>query len=344
MVSVSLHADVFVIGGGPVGLATAIAARRKGMNVVLADARTPPIDKACGEGMLPDGLPGARALGLNLPLEDCYPIRGIRFISGASSVEADFPQGNGYGVRRTTLHRELVNIATDAGVELRWGTSIADLKTILANWIVGADGMSSRVRTLAGLNLNNRESRRYGFRRHYSVAPWADYVEIYWGPRCQIYVTPVTSDQVGVALLSSDAKLRVDDALQYFPDLQRRLRGATHTSTERGAVTLMRKLNRVTRNNVALVGDASGSVDAITGEGLCLGFRQSLALADAMAVGNLNQYAAAHRSMARRPRMMAHLLLSLDRWPAIRKGVLPLLAAQPKVFASLLSLHVGAAH
>ena len=40
--------DVFVIGGGPAGLATAIAARQRGFDVVVADGAQPPIDKPCG--------------------------------------------------------------------------------------------------------------------------------------------------------------------------------------------------------------------------------------------------------------------------------------------------------
>ncbi|MGB8062426.1 MAG: FAD-binding protein, partial [Candidatus Sulfotelmatobacter sp.] len=47
--------DVFVIGGGPAGLAAAIAARKCGLRVIVADAAQPPIDKACGEGLMPDG-------------------------------------------------------------------------------------------------------------------------------------------------------------------------------------------------------------------------------------------------------------------------------------------------
>ena len=49
--------DVFVIGGGPAGLAAAIAARGRGFRVLVADGAQPPIDKACGEGLLPTGVP-----------------------------------------------------------------------------------------------------------------------------------------------------------------------------------------------------------------------------------------------------------------------------------------------
>ncbi len=278
-------ADVLVIGGGPVGLAAAIAARRKGLSVILADGCEPSIDKACGEGVLPDGLAAAARLGLHLPLSSSFAFRGIRFHGDNVSVAAEFPNGWGRGFRRTTLHRALAVQAEQCGVELRWGCAIGGLQDIPARWIVGADGTASRVRGWAGLEATRRDARRFGFRRHFRLEPWTDYVEIHWGAGCQIYVTPVAPDEVCVAVISRDPKLRVPDALRRFPPLLARLEGAPESSEERGAVTASRQLRRVVAGNVALIGDASGSVDAITGEGLCLGFHQALALADAIGIG-----------------------------------------------------------
>src|SRR5580692_476551 len=95
--------DVFVIGGGPVGLATAIAARRNGLSVTLADGAGPNIDKACGEGLLPDGLSAMLELGVRLPLAGSFALRGIRFIGENVSIAAEFPDGHGRGIRRTVL-------------------------------------------------------------------------------------------------------------------------------------------------------------------------------------------------------------------------------------------------
>jgi flavin-dependent dehydrogenase len=335
--------DVFVIGGGPVGLAAAIAARRKGFSVKLADAQKPPVDKACGEGILPDGVEAAERLGLQLPAASCG-LRGIRFQSEDASVTGDFPNGPGRGVRRLSLHRALIEQAEGRGVELHWQTPVAEPRDIDARWIIGADGGESRVRGWIGLNSRMlRDTRRFGFRVHFQVAPWADYVEIHWGDGCQIYVTPVARDEVGVALISRNPKLRVREALHQFPALRARLQGAAESSRERGAVTASRRLRRVTRGSVALIGDAAGSIDAISGEGLCLGFHQALELANALERGNLNLYESAHRRLSARPRFMADLMLTMDRSPWLRARALAALAARPDLFDGLLAMHVGAA-
>src|SRR6266568_6767121 len=86
--------DLFVIGGGPAGLAAAIAARRRGFDVTLADCSVPPIDKACGEGIMPDGLAAARSLGLDLEDAGGHRFAGIRFVHGDTSASGRFPNGH----------------------------------------------------------------------------------------------------------------------------------------------------------------------------------------------------------------------------------------------------------
>jgi flavin-dependent dehydrogenase len=334
--------DAFIIGGGPAGLAAAIAARLKGFDVVVADAAQPPIDKACGEGLMPDSLDALRTLGLTIDPEQSFAFRGIRFIGEGGTVAADFPRDCGIAVRRIRLHQALIDRAEDVGVKLLWRTPVKDFSGIRARWIIGADGGNSRVRQWAGLDASRRESLRYGFRRHYRVRPWADFMEVYWGPGCQMYVSPVGTNETCVALLTRDPHMRLDPALPHFPDLARKLQGADTLSEERGAVTAMRRLRRIYRGQIALVGDASGSVDAITGEGMGLAFRQALALAEALVANNLDQYQAAHRRLARRPAFMAHLMLTLDRFPRLRPGVLRAFAAKPVIFERLLAVHVGA--
>ena len=342
-------ADVLIVGGGPAGLAAAIAARRKGFSVIVADPARPPHDKACGEGLMPSALAVAERLGIEFPAGAGFPIRGIRFIGPRDSVEANFAEGPSLAIRRTALHSLLADQAARDGVGFLWGSAASGLvgdivhfrRQVRARWIIGADGGRSSVRRWAGLDHFHRDKTRFGFRRHYALEPWTPYVEIHWGEGCQFYITPVSRREIGVALLSRDPHLRVNDALPRFPELRRRLASAPAASREQGACSSSRRLKRVTMGRVALVGDASGSVDAITGDGITLAFHQAEALARALEAGDLNLYEAEHRRIAFRPACMGELLLLLDRHPALRARALRALASRPTLFADLLALHTG---
>jgi flavin-dependent dehydrogenase len=342
--------DVFVVGGGPAGLAAAIAARERGLDVIVADGAEPPIDKACGEGLMPDTLGVLRNLGVSLNPVEGFAFRGVRFIGEDAQVDASFPTGQGIGLRRPVLHQRMIEQAERVGVTLLWRTCVTGLlsqgvsaggKIIGARWIIGADGIRSRVRRWCALDGFVKARPRFAFRRHYRVKPWTDCVEVYWGRNAQAYVTPVGPEDICVVLISRNAAVRSASIAADFPVLADHLASA-EVEPDEGAVTLTCGFERVYRNNVALIGDASGSVDAITGEGLCLSFRQATALADALAAGDLRQYQTAHRRLARRPMLMGRLLLLLDSQARVRHRGLRALAAHPELFARLVSVHVGA--
>ncbi|MBV8535960.1 MAG: FAD-dependent monooxygenase [Alphaproteobacteria bacterium] len=342
--------DVFVIGGGPAGLAAALAARRAGLGVVVADRSHPPIDKACGEGLMPDGIVALRRLGLDTKGLPGLPFRGIRFIDGDRMAAARFLHGHGLGIRRPDLHQCLVDSARARGVVMAWRTVVAgieptgvrlDDRTIRCRWIIGADGVQSRVRQWAGLDRVWNGARRVGLRRRYRVAPWTDFVEVHWGQECQAYVTPVAPDEVCVTIVGSLHGRFLADGPARFPALARRLADAPAVSPARGAITVSSKLPAVASGRVALIGDASGSVDAVTGEGLALAFQQAEALGAALAADNLAPYSARHRRLAWRPRLMAHGMLFIGAREKLRGWTIEKLARHPRLFESLLAMHVG---
>ena len=346
-----LDADVFVIGGGPAGLAAAIAACSRGLRVTVADGNRAPIDKACGEGLMPDAIAAAGRIGIVLPESEGFHFRGIGFHGEGRSMAAEFPYGLGLGIRRTSLHTHLVEQAGRAGVDMLWSTPVTGIEQsavqtkngrITTRWIIGADGSGSRVRRWAGLHRFTRNSQRFASRQHFAVKPWTDLVEIYWGDACQVYVTPVSPEEVCVAFISHTPGTRLADAWRRFPQLEARLGSKMPSSNERGAVTATSRLRTVVRDHVALIGDASGSVDAITGQGHCQGFQQAEALAGALVTGDLIRYAAQHRRIALRPAVMADFMLTMDRWPRVRRRALSAMAAHPQSFARLLAGHVGA--
>jgi flavin-dependent dehydrogenase len=347
--------DLLVVGGGPAGLAAALAARRAGLErVKVIDQRRPPIDKACGEGLMPDALARLAELGVDLDGAG-FPFRGIRYVDGAVVADGTFPGGaHGLGLRRPFLHQALIAAAEAAGVQLAWGVKVHQLErcgaatawgTIPARWVAAADGLHSKLRRQAGLTGRPAPRRRFGLRRHFRIAPWCDRVEVHWGRGAEAYVTPVAADEIGVALLWSrepepGGNGRFESLLrERFPALAERLAGAEVTSSDRGSGPLEQRVRRVTTGCLALVGDASGYVDAITGEGLALAFHQAVALSEALAAGDLAPYRAAHRRIARLPDAVTRLMLWLERHPRLRHRLMRALAADPELFSRFLGVH-----
>jgi 2-polyprenyl-6-methoxyphenol hydroxylase-like FAD-dependent oxidoreductase len=362
-------ADVLIVGGGPAGLAAALALRQHGASVTVADAMGPSIDKVCGEGLMPDSRRELAQLGVELDASEGAEFHGIRFVDGVGRrrsgdeppafVTAPFPVGVGIGVRRTILHRRLVERAQESGATIHWRSHVQLQpdstvriagETVRYGWLVGADGQSSQVRRWAGLESGRLMTRRFAFRQHFAIKPWSSYAEVHWGRSCQIYVAPVARDTVCVASMSRNPRLRLAGALAELPWLAAKLRGAKSEKnaldSERGFVLTTRRLRRVARGRVALVGDASASVDPITGEGMAMGFRQALLLADCLGRSEsesaMARYDRLHPQVLRVPQTMARAMLLMDRFPGLRDRALGAFVAKPVLFDRMLRVHLGA--
>jgi flavin-dependent dehydrogenase len=400
--------DVLVVGGGPVGLAAAIYCTLAGLSVTVAEPRTAPVDKACGEGVMPAAVRRLAALGVT---PDGHPLRGIRYLDAAHQADAPFRHGDGLGVRRTVLHAALAARAAALGIpviparvttfERRAGHVAA--AGVEARYLVAADGLHSTVRRVLERETPARQPGgrrpgwkpgwkpggerrpavpRYGLRRHYRVAPWTDLVEVHWAPRSEAYVTPVSADVVGIGLLFArpgrdgphgdeppgdtpgrdepgrDEPGR-DDALAVaasavegsrgeaggdfgarlseFPALRDRLGDASPASEVRGAGPMRQHVRRRVYGRVLLVGDASGYVDALTGEGIGVGLAQAEALARCLAAGRPADYERAwRRASAPAWRFTAGLLWSRNQ-PFLGPRIVPAAQRLPWLFTALVN-------
>ncbi len=343
---------LLVVGAGPVGLAVAIAARLRGIACIVIDRREPPCDKACGEGLLPHGLKELAELGVKPPI--AHPFVGIRYIDGERTAAASFPEP-ALGVRRIVLSETLLRRAKEVGCDVRFGVSATELRDqrdhvvlttsdgeIEGRLLVGADGLHSKVRELAGIEVRPGPFPRYGARRHYAIRPWSDHVDVHWHDTCEAYVTPVASNCVGVAIISHGKLVSFDEALERFPALTARLAHAEIVSPLRGAGPFHQRVESRHLGHVALVGDAAGYVDALTGEGLSIGFACARALVDVVARDQpLAVYEQHYRRLTRGYYRTTRLMLALARRPALRRQAIKVLSRTPRVFAALLAMHAG---
>lgn len=366
--------DALVVGGGPAGLAAAIVLGQAGLRVILCERQQYPIDKVCGEGLMPTGVRHLAALGVEVC--ERFAFRGVRYISPEGvCAEGQFREGSGWGVRRTVLSQALlararrvpslcvkenveatVAAVNEAGVEVT-----VEQEQVRARLVVGADGLHSPLRRWASLDKRGRRHLRWGARQHFAVQPWSDCVEVYWSGRgVEAYVTPVGAAQVGIAFLWHRGGYRqlrggeqlVPSLLAAFPTLQARLRGARPLSAGRAVGPLQQRVHGMVSDGLLLIGDAAGYVDAITGEGLSLALAQALALRETVVPllqrgagivtrKALAPYGAASATAAKGTMQVTELALLLSRYPALCNRTVRALARDASLFEDLLAANMG---
>jgi menaquinone-9 beta-reductase len=371
----ALDAEVIVVGAGVGGCATALHLARRGHDVLLLERTSGPTDKVCGEGLMPSGVDELARLGLGGAVRalGARPFRGIAYHTGGISAEGRFPIGHGLGVRRAHLDALLRDrVRAHPHVELRRGVRVRRIAQIRggvsvgegerswrASVLVGADGMHSTVRRLAVLDAPSRGRHRYGVRVHIEHPQDRAMVDVHLADGLELYLTRTGSDSLNVALLvekEAMGLLKGDLAggtralISRCPAVARQIEGCGWVSEPAVVGPLRQRARRVVGRRLALVGDAAGFIDGITGEGMSLTLIGARIAAEELspALGGrvpvwlaLQRYAARRRAEARDRLRLTELVLAGIRHRALARHVVANLARQPALFGQLLAINAG---
>src|SRR5262249_26139125 len=151
--------------------------------------------------------------------------------------------------------------------------------------------------------------------------------EVHWSDNAEAYVTPVADDCVGVAIVFH-GKGSFDYWLAQFPDLQQKFWRRDHGPSAGGGPFEQRGRSRVP-GRALLAGDAAGSLDPMTGEGLRLGFMAAEKLIECLRDGHPTDYEGAWQRLTAHYWKLTDALLWLGEWTFARHFTVPFLQCCP---------------
>lgn len=303
-------ADVAIAGGGPAGAALAIELGRRGVRVNLYEKARHPRLKACGEGLLPHGVTALRAIA---GLPDAPRVRGLRFVAGSASTDADFPEGFGLVVRRDWFDAWLFEkAAATPNVDARTGMPY---RSEGEPFVVGADGRHSHFHRR--LEARRPRHTRVGLSAHVTgLDDVSDRVEVFFHRDGELYVAPTGGGETLVAALFHQSHFRRDGItylLEAIPEMRARSQRVKLTTPVLAASPLGLRLSRIVDRGLLLIGDAAGAPDPITGDGIALAMASVAPAADAIVSGDLASYERVRLDMGRNADRLGRLLLAVSR-------------------------------
>ena len=338
--------DLIIVGGGPAGLSAAIMAAQKGLSPLVIEQKKGTIDKACGEGLMPAAIDVLKEIHVHP--QKSHIFRGIRYIQGNSCAEGLFRKGHGLGVRRIALHEALKKRAHELDIEFTYQRAQnitqhadhVDVDGFKTRYLFAADGLYSPLRKKLGLEAPNKKPPRLGLRRHYAIKPWSNFVEVYWSDHAEAYVTPVSDQLVGVAILYFKHKApphqdKYGQLLNLFPNLRERL--SEPCTSLRGSGPFERRSRSPVKGRVLLIGDAAGYLDPLTGEGIRMGLDSAQAAVQCILHDQPHRYHKEWPRVTRRYWLMTDGLLRVRNIPPLRRLMVPLLKRSPWLFGHIIS-------
>jgi len=339
-----VEVDVAIIGAGPSGSTLAALLARRGCTVALIDRDTFPRDKLCGEFLSYDALPIVEDFGISL---DRAPrIKRCRVVSRRRTFEFDFPIP-ARGVSRLLFDDLLFRYATGVGAlplhttvtSVAPDRVITDDGEIEARVVVGAWGRWGRFDQQLGRKfVRDRAHRNFGFKRHYAGST-DDVIELYSFDRGYLGVASIENEQVNICGLVHASRLTghkgrwqsfIDEIRRDEPRLDAMY--ARYPTAQDGFLSSEPVIFRgrsAVEQGIFLVGDASGIIDPLTGNGMAMAL-QSAVVAEPFIIQALagkrddaeRQYARRHHEFfAPRIRWSRRLAFLLSR-PSLLDAVL----------------------
>jgi 2-octaprenyl-6-methoxyphenol hydroxylase len=307
MSEVSAPFDVAVIGGGPAGLAAAVALAQAGARTALIARRTPYSDNRT-TALLGGSVDFLEELDVwRRCVDKAAPLQAMRLVDDTGRLirapEVRFTSDEigldafGYNIENRTLVAALEERAGEISVlsriddeaetivpgEFEVAIHTAGGQSVAARLVVGADGRHSLCREAAGIAVRRRELDQAALTFNLSHSrPHRNVSTEFHTPHGPCVFVPLPGDRcsvVWVARPAEAAQLKAldDDDLSDAAERQSHsILGRVHVEPGRHLFPLaIERPTQIARDRIALVGEAAHVVPPIGAQGLNLGLRDA---------------------------------------------------------------------
>ncbi|MEM4662974.1 MAG: NAD(P)/FAD-dependent oxidoreductase [Candidatus Diapherotrites archaeon] len=284
--------DVIVVGGSVAGLRASEQLAKKGLSVLCLDRKQEVgVPKQCGEGL---------SLGhlkkLKIKPDRCWAVKKIRgavlYAPNGKSVEIDFHKTMGYVLERKQFEKYLAKRAAKAGATIRMKSNVTELKrtqdgvvvkvedlfanTYKAKLIFACDGPQSIIANKMGLPISIKpEDLDSGIQ--YEMAgidfEMEDFIHLWFGndvaPRGYVWLFPKDKSHANVGIgigahIKGSAKYYLDKWIEARPQIKK----GSILEVNSGVIPVGGLLEKMTADNLIVVGDAAHQVNPIHGGGM----------------------------------------------------------------------------
>jgi len=298
--------DFIIVGAGPAGLLLGIELRRQNYSVLILEKQHGFSRTVCGEYLTPEGLDLLQQLNLPINLDQYEKLYGMQIFSPNSQrVMATFPEERyGLSLNRLTFNQDLAQYFNQLGGEIKFDQSIETIinndnshlihtkeSTYQSIILIGADGRQSKVAKMMGYKTIHKRSHRVAI--HCYLKPkkqLARYGQMHVLPDgSYVGIDPIKNNDVNFSIVTDGKKIKefnsmkeyINSWIQAMPSLSEQF-DLVNTEEIKLIATINNTIDRIVGKNFALIGDASGFIDPLTGEGITNAIKTAIMLSQAI--------------------------------------------------------------
>ena len=307
-----MTAKILIVGAGPSGLSLALELARQGIKADIIDKKAKPSSLSRAVGILPItmqllGPSGAAALiaKQSIVIENAIFYDKTRKITRLTLDQMKDPQERMFSLPQDRTESILRDLLLEQGITVRYNSELNSLEqtneqvTVSINgesqscdYVIGADGVKSVTRNLAGIDFPG-----YELDEHWSIADvyidnarYSRDFNIHLNDRGQvILIIPLEAQRIRIISNTDDALHNLTPTLK-VREIKRtgKFRIGIHQASE------------YQKGRVFLVGDAAHCHSPVGGRGMNLGIADAVDLASRFANGGLEDYNATRHPIGAR--------------------------------------------